>query len=434
MPAPSGAETQVGWGFETGPGEYSAIDEFFRVRSITGIHAKRPLERNDNIDSARQTVKGVNIKAEIMPKISFRPDVDSIVKLRAHDNRKEPTITDLTGAYSWAMTPWVRGDSEPTSDLDSLSMEVDTGDGRPVLLTGLELLAWNLKIAENKIQDLSFDFAGLRDTYAADVAEVAVNAAFTGRILVRGHRHDAATSSDAIKIKCIDAGGDGVATVSFTRGATAYGAETYTVNYGEWMTVYVADDSRAGVSRFEEFQVMFLDSAAEDSELTAADEWTIAAVRTAATATYSSRNVLHAAGVIVSIGGTEYPMHNVEVRGSVGKAPSFGTGSKYARAIQKSGRRSLSFTFDRDADDLAIFYKMLDSSSFAVLVDMYGDPIGASGYDERWLISAPNCQISDDVRDVTSENTLPEKITVEAFRSGATSMYTETIVCTKSAI
>ena len=434
MPAPSGSELQVGWSFETADKAYKGpINEFFRAKSVSGAIAKRPLERNENLDPNRQTVRGVNVAAIIAPKFDLMPDVDSIVKLVTHDNKRN-TITNLTGgAHRWDSQPWVKGDTAPASWIESFSLELDNGDGAPVLSHGHRMSERSLKITENKINMFSFTAPGCRDTYVNDVAPLAVNAAFTGRWVVFGHRIDP-TSADALKIKCTLAGGSGVAKVKFTKGATAYGSTEYVVTYGVPIAVKLADDTRAGISKFEEFWVMKLDASGGGSVFTLNDEWTIANTRTAATASYSSRNVLHAAGVTVSIDGTSYPFHDVEVKWSNPRKAFMGTGSKDAQTQQTSGRRALSFSFNRDAEDLILLRKLISASSLAVIVDCFGDPITGSAYDEEWKITASNCQLSEVTRDITNEDTLPEKIEVEAFRSGATPIYPESITCTKSAI
>jgi hypothetical protein len=59
---------------------------------------------------------------------------------------------------------------------------------------------------------------------------------------------------------------------------------------------------------------------------------------------------------------------------------------------------------------------------------MYGDAI-TSAYDELWQIDVPAVQVTDTQQDVSNEQTLPEKITLEGFRSSSTSLFTHTVVC-----
>jgi hypothetical protein len=46
----------------------------------------------------------------------------------------------------------------------------------------------------------------------------------------------------------------------------------------------------------------------------------------------------------------------------------------------------------------------------------------------------PNCQVSGDQRDVTTENTLQEKIVIGAKRIGSSDLYTHTLVGTLTSL
>jgi hypothetical protein len=64
---------------------------------------------------------------------------------------------------------------------------------------------------------------------------------------------------------------------------------------------------------------------------------------------------------------------------------------------------------------------------------MTGNPIEGN-IDQFWQLDFPNCQVSGDQRDVTTENTLQEKIVIGAKRIGSSDLYTHTLVGTLTSL
>jgi hypothetical protein len=421
MSAPQGTDLQIGWGFEKQDNVWTAINNFFRAKSATGLTAKRTYDYVANMDPSNQKLGGVPVKAEIAPKFDFNPDVDSIVKILAHFCRKY-AITDLTGAYRWAMSPWVKGDADPASYIDSLAFEATDGDGYPVLSSGNRLSEIALTIAANKLQAMQLSFMGCFESFTDDAT--GSGATYTGKPIVRGNWGAAA---GPLKIKCTAVAGGGFdGTVKCTT-ATYAGSTTIPIKFDIWYRVILDDASRLGVNRYNDLWFCFPSSGA--TALAVNDEFTFANARTLATASFSAKNPLQAAGVDLSVGGVLYPVHNCGVKLMAPKQGNFTNGSFYSQTTQRNGPYAIEITIDRDREDRTFLQKLISGANVAAYVEMFGDPIGATAFDERWKINVPAMQVTDDNRDVSTANTLPEKITLMGLRSGTTNIFDMTVDC-----
>ena len=424
MTTPLGSNLQVGFGRETADQQPSVggITKFIRMKGVSGVHAKRPYERSASLDPEGQTVKGVNALATIARKYDFEPKADDVVWILSHLHGYHAAIVDLTGAYRWSIRPIETADSAP-SYLSSFCSEISVDDSYPILAMGERFTDLDLSIAANKILGCSVSSMGCVDSYY-DVANFSTDGGtYTSLPTLYGHPSSAA-SAYTIKAKCTTPGAlNGTAKVKFTHDAIAYGATEYAVTAGVPIRVKDAAGARMGIDRFEDLWIVF----PAGGTLSANDEFEFAAARTAATASYSTEDVLTAAGVEVTIGGTVYYFTGITAKiGRPHKAYQV-AGTKYARTIQPNGRWAVSLSFDRDAEDRNLLLKLIRAEAFAVNIFMYGRAIGATAYDYMWKIACPNVQVTDDVRDVANENALPEKITCEAFRSGSSAIVTHTV-------
>lgn len=225
-------------------------------------------------------------------------------------------------------------------------------------------------------------------------------------------------------------------TVVFTTGATttASGLTATVVTYAGTAIPLVYDTAaqvtvagaRIGVSAFEKVWVIFPATTAEDETagtLSVGDEWSFTEPRTLATPVFSNRDVLHSAGVQILIDDVPYGgvpgfpgFHDLTIKLMDPRASNDTTGTKYTEGIQPSGRVSATISFNRDRTDRAFLDKLIQASSVSIVVNMYGNPFGDTGYDELWRLTFATCEIADNQRDVSTENVLPEKIDVNATR------------------
>lgn len=439
MAAPTGSEFQIGWGFGTrvttnGESVWRPpVANFLRVKSAAGLVAKRTLNAPENMEPSNQQLRGTQSQAMIAPKLSLNPDVNSIPKLLVHFAGKDATITTPSGGTTsrqWVIAPYERGDTAPASFVDDLFFEADDGDDAPLLVVGARMQDLGIKIDNGKFQTLDVGFLACRDTYVADAAVLVGPGAgaYSGKPVIIGHYAQPGTWPLKLKVTAVASGGfDG--TVKFTT-ATYAGLTTTQIKFNVPFRVVLDTGARVGVNRSED---LWCTIPSATGTLTLNDEWSFAATRTAATASYSTRDPLEAAGLTFTVGGVEYYVRSAEVKITRPRKANFVAGSKYALTIQKNGKWSATITLDRDREDREFLKKLIDASSFAISVKMYGNPIEGV-IDELWQIDFANCQVSDDQRDVTTENTLPEKIEIVAHRSGSTDIFTSTVICTVTAL
>lgn len=432
MPAPHGTDSQLGWAFEKADNVFVGDEtKFIRAPKFSGYVAKRGYEKTQNMDSSGQELKGYPLGATLMPKIEFDPDVNTISPLLAHLSGKAPTISNPTaGVYQWLLTPKEYGDSAPATWQDSIFFVAHDGDGNPVLVSGARATEWAVKIAERKILSNSFSFIGCFDSYQSKATVVSPAATYTGHPILRGHR--AASAAGTLKVKATAAAGGGFdGTVKFTLAAYA-GSTTIQILFDTWYRVALDTGVRAGVSRFEDLWFYFPSSGG--TLLAANDEWSFSETRAVATASYSALDPLNAGGALFTVDGVEKYSHNIDLKVTRPLKGSPTVGSKYFRTAQKNGPFAVSVSIDRDREDRDFLVKLIRGTSIAVVVDLYGNQIGSTIYDERIKVNIPAMQVTDDQRDVATPNALPEKIELVGFRSGTGDIYDMTATNTLSSL
>lgn len=189
---------------------------------------------------------------------------------------------------------------------------------------------------------------------------------------------------------------------------------------------------RAGVDRNLDLFMLF---PSESGALAIGDEWTFTNVRTLATPSYSSRDNLISAAFDLNIDGFQYGgtpnepgFRNATVKITTGKKPYF-AGGLLSHASQRSGDPMMTIKLNRDREDRRLMEKMERFERMSILFNMYGNPIGTTGYDEFWGFDCPTVELSALVRDVNTKEVLPEDSDLTAV--GLTGpIYTEKIRCT----
>lgn len=438
MTAPQGNDAVFAYGFENSDNIWQPanINKFIPAKSYEGFVADRPLERSENMDSAGQTLPGVNLQAVIGPKISFMPGVDDLPPLLAHMNQQWSFGGQLgggSGPFPMTTRPRVPGDAANPKYVDSLVGTISDGDGFPVLVSGMRAQELKYKIDAGKLSMLQASFLACYDTYTDDASQL-VGGTYTGKPIIRGHWDPTKTGPLKLKVTAAAAGGfDG--TVKLTTAAYA-GATTIQVKFGIWYRVQLDDASRLGINRYED---LWFCIPTATGVLQISQEWSFANARAVATPTYSTRNPLHAAGLDVVIDeglSTEQQiyLHSIEVTRTKPLKGNFTNGSKYSRTSQKNGPWKVNISIDRDREDRTALLALISSKKISITTYAYGDPFASSGFDELWKSLYANCQVSKATRDVSTPNTLPEKIELEASRFGSTSIYTDTVNTSLSAI
>lgn len=426
MSAPQGTDIQFGYGFELAENRPAAtpIDRFMRVASAQGISPAPVFARSRNMDPSRQRTRGRVVGWDWMPRFSVDPIADDALILALNHNGfwTDPS-TELVAseAYRWVTRPLLNTDTQP-SYVDTLATEFDVNDGKPIFASGSRITERVLRIQGRAIQQLDVMIPGTHFTFESDVVELAVNAAWTGRVLVRGLRRSGLTGD--IHFKATKAGGSGVAEIKMFREGETPGATVYVVTYGEWLEVFDELDARAGVSRFDKLEIMFLDASGGGSLITLNDEWEIKATRTAASATYSTRNPLMHAGATITLDGVEYEMDSLTLTLRRARVPRNPIGSMTSTTQQENDVYEAILEYQRQADDRNIIEKLLTAVAISATIEMWGDQLSGV-YDEKWKITLPNMDVSQLTRDVANAGFLPESASLEAFRSGSTSIWTE---------
>jgi hypothetical protein len=210
-------------------------------------------------------------------------------------------------------------------------------------------------------------------------------------------------------------------------------ATSTSITFDQPFRIVLGDGSRIGISRFDDMWGILPSGS---GALAVGDEWGFTTPRTLADPTYSDLQVLTSAGLEIIIDGKPYGatpgrpgVHTGTIKLTRPRKQNFTNGSKYAQGIQRNGRWTATIDLDRDRDNRDFLDALIQARSIAINVSMYGNPIGDTGFDEFWGFSFPNCEVSDTTRDVATENTLPEKISINAVRGAdGTPIFTETII------
>jgi len=212
------------------------------------------------------------------------------------------------------------------------------------------------------------------------------------------------------------------------------------VRFDHYERVAPASDAtavwRAGVDRLND---LFMMLPSGSGALAVGDEWTFTNVRTLATPSYSSRDSLISAAFDISIDGFQFGgtpnepgFRNATVKITTGKKPNF-AGGLLSHASQRSGDPMMTIKLNRDREDRFLLSKMERFERMSMNLNMYGNPIGSTAYEEFWGFECPTVEISSLVRDVATKDVLPEDSDLTAVGLSGP-IYTEKIRCTVASL
>jgi len=437
MSAPIGSEAQFGYKFSTRLTSFGEdiwqgpVNKFNRFISLDGMNAQYTFEPVGNMDPSGQSLGGDITQGAVNPKLTFNPDVNSIVPFVAHQCGKDPTITTPAGgtdSRQFVMVPFEYGDSTPAAFMDSMILE--GYDGQECgLVEGARLQDLGVKLDQGKNVVAELGFVACSDTYESDATQLAIGT-YTGKPILLGHR-SASIAGQTLKCKItVVAGGGYDGTIKFTVASYA-GSTTIPFNFDKRQRVVLDTGVSGGVSRDQDLWFC-IPSTSPASAVAVNDEWSFIDSRTPATASFSTRSRLKSGGIEITVGGTEYFFHSGEVKITRPRKANFVMGRMHAISVQKAGKWAVSLSLDRDRDDTDFVKRLRRAQTFSAVVKMYGLPIEGSIL-ELWQI-AINGKVSNVQRGVANENTLQEKIEIMAERSGSTDIVTHTVVCSLTSL
>ncbi len=339
--------------------------------------------------------------------------------------------TPVAGVKDWTFHPRELGEAPPAY-VGTVDMELTDG-GDPVLYTGVTQSDLEIKIENRKIVGVSEMFAGCIASYTS--AATAVAATYTGKPVVVGIWGKDSVSPIKVKVEAVAGGGnDGY--IRVTHGATAYAGSNIPIKFDSYTPMKFGAGTWAGVDRNNNLWIMFPSGA---GALAVGDEFTFTNTRTLSLPSYSGRDPLSASSFTLGIDGTEYGgtpnkpgFGSATVKISFPKEPNT-NGGVWAHNQHRKDDPTLSIKVSRDRDDQLLLQKALRAEKLAVVVNLYGNPIGSTGYDEYWGFSMPTMQSTEIVRDIAKKGNLPEDSDLIAV--GLTGpIYTETVRCTVAGI
>jgi len=426
------SQYQIGYCFERAnnlPG--AAINKFFYAKSIAGLVPKAVLEASGNMLPSGRTAQRVLTGFDVGIKIDCDPDVDSIAPRRAWQNGMYGIATPVAGVQEWTLHPRETGETPPAY-VGTADYEITDG-GDPVLFTGCVESDLEIKIENRKIVGISETIAGCLASYTS--VATAVAATYTGKPVVVGIWGKLTASPIKAKVEAIAGGGnDGY--VRFTSGADPYAGANIAIKFDKFVEIKFGSGLRAGVNRNNSLWIMFPSGA---GALAATDEFTFTNQRTIASPTFPGRDPLSTAAFTVAIDGTEYGgtpnnpgFGSATLKVSFPKEPNV-NGGIWPHSQRRKDDPVLTLKVSRDREDQLLLQKALRAERSAILLNMWGNPIGTTGYDEYWGFSMPEMQSVDVVRDINKKGQLMEDADLVA--TGLTGpIYNEMVRCTVAAI
>lgn len=186
------------------------------------IRMERPNEPDPNIDASGNETQGENLMAEGAFTISGAPDSESYVPMRVQQHGYYEQSSPAGGVHLYELRDFDEiADTPVPHYIDSLTMAA----WRDIVNAQGEYSAFEAKVSTFKLtadanQYVMFEHSGLylRDTYMRLPSEIAVDAAYTGGWVVRGHRRAGDETGPDIVYKVSTAGALGVAKIQFGSG------------------------------------------------------------------------------------------------------------------------------------------------------------------------------------------------------------------------
>lgn len=436
----AGSAVQLMWGFEEAagvaqPGQKASTMYGLRVKNLQ-FTPKPTFERVSNIDPRRQQLRGRVGKFELPFSFDSEMSVDDLARWRFQQQGFASIAATAAGVRTWSYRDLLSSDALTTAP-DWITLEGDRDDGYAQLMLQGAVETMDIAVRANKIVSMKTTgmycrFSHLKDPVYSNFAA----ATYTGTVYVRNNRFDADAqdTTNDLKFKATAGGAlsGAAAKVSFTKGATAYGAADYFVTAGTWMPVILADGTYAG-DPLDPVEVMF----SAGGTFTTNDSGVIAAKRVKAAATYPSRNPLIAVAATVTIGGTVYPIEDFDIMHKRPLKTRRATSSKYPISLLPDGTRTFAIKLKRDYFDRDLYLKMLSSTSVSFNIVILGDliaTVASVSYYESYTLTSTNAQVVVAGADVPNDKQLPESAEIVPFWDGTNVDLTETIVCTLTSL
>jgi hypothetical protein len=436
----AGHEGIVRYSFERAEGVEGSDWVYPKFDSET-LKFERPPEDDPNINPTGDAGRQEILKAEGGGNISGTPDSEGYLQMRAQHHDYYEVSNPATGAYLYELRRYdPLADTMPDHYIKSLNFGVWRGaetNPKEWNASGGVVTQFTASVDANKHLTFSHDILLLRDRYARLPAAQAVDAAFTGTVLLRGHFPAATVDGDHFKFKVPVGGGgalDGTADIEFGRGAAAYGATDYPVIANVWMDVRNADGSRAG-TRNEPLQIMFV-SDDEDDVLTEGDEWFIYPNALQPVSAQSARPKLNGSSMMVefSLGGNiltrvieAFSFSMTQPRETI-----FGLGSNYGQRqdYPDNADRVFEVSFNSSYVDHQLEQAMIGQVPISAYAKFWGTPIGSTGLEDYAEFTIANATLSAAGSTLTTKGRLPENPTLRAFPVSGTPTFVERYMTT----
>jgi hypothetical protein len=402
--------------------EASSIFARFTSESFT---MGRPYEPDPNLDPSGNETAGDGLKAEGTGTLVAAPNSESLLQMRIEQHG----FYDLPVAPAVGTTLWELRDFDETSDtpldhyVDSLSMGFwrdEQSDASEYNILGYATNEFTCAVDANK--HVRYERAGLflRDRYIRNPVEVAVNAAFTGFPVSRGHWQGGEEGVVSRKFKVVTPGDFGVATIVWGEGAGAYGVTPYII-VDDWMDQMKPTDARVG-TRLEPAQIRFVKNDPGDL-FTAGDEWTIFPTSPKPVPSYSVRPKLNGTALEIRFsndGGVNWFTKQIDtftLKMGTPREAKFSLGSKYAQFIgfPDNSKRWWEISFGRDYVDRDFAKALISGRTISAYLKLWGAPIGATGEEDYAEFTLDRTKLSQAGATVTSPGSLPENPVLRAF-------------------
>jgi hypothetical protein len=426
-----GATATVGWGFETVAAQQKATT-FYGLRWASLMFSPDPtISATRNVQSRPMALKGRLDEMRLPWSVDFDPDVDSVARLLAHQNGFVAITNPAAGVYDWTIRDLLSTDSL-ASDISSLSIDGNRDDGYNTLLLGAAVRDFEIKVQRNKIAQAKFSGSACHFTHMKDATMTTTGGTYTGKLHIRGNRMDtdAEDTTNHLKVKCTTAGAlNGAAKVKCTKGATAYGSVEIAITAGVWYPFTLADGTNASGDPYNPVEFML----SAGGTLSLNDEFEVQAKRTTPTFTYPTRQPLHANGLIVTIGGTAYPVENFDLKFTAPRKEQRGSGSAYPTAMLRDGKRAFSISIQRDYVTRALYLKMLSANAVSFDATFNGDfiaTVASASYFEKLQFASTNAQIFKAGGNPTSDKYLTEAVEVVPYFDGTNVDLSTVVRCT----
>lgn len=223
----------------------------------------RPEEQDPNIDASGNETAGQNLKAAGAGKITGAPDSESWLEERISQHGFYDLSAPASGVALYELRDFDELSDDPLGHyVDSLWYgawrDEETSPSEYNVL-GAKVSTFTLSVDANKFVKYEHDLLFTRDRYMRNPTELAVDAAYTGDWVSRGHRPDANTAAPFAAIKITDDGAVGVAKLVYGSGAdvtitsvgtvaTATSNVPHGFSTGQTVTVYGAVEAGFNVT------------------------------------------------------------------------------------------------------------------------------------------------------------------------------------------